>query len=53
MFILLSAGWAQDPEQAEGERMYWRMERYAKRWPPDWLPRMQVAAPLPACPEPL
>ncbi len=30
---------------SEDERMFWRMERYAKPWPPDWLPRMQVADP--------
>ena len=26
----------------EDEKIFWRMERYAKRWPPDWLSRMQV-----------
>lgn len=24
-----------------GEILFWRMERYAKPWPPDWLERMQ------------
>lgn len=34
----------QDDEQqnmSPEEKLFWRMERYAKRWPPDWLERMQ------------
>jgi len=30
------------------ERLFWRMERYAKPWPPDWLARMQACIILPA-----
>ncbi len=31
-----------ETEMSEDERIYWKMERYAKPWPPDWLPRMKV-----------
>mmetsp|Transcript_21679 Transcript_21679/g.59440 ORF Transcript_21679/g.59440 Transcript_21679/m.59440 type:complete len:146 (+) Transcript_21679:149-586(+) len=31
----------EDPDNEEAKRMFWRMERYAKRWPPDFITRMQ------------
>ena len=28
-------------KMSKGEELFWRLERYAHRWPPPWLPRMR------------